>query len=205
VEEYPPAVVVPSGAEAVGEASEPQTIGDRIEVAGSPEWRSVGELFHGFLAADDRNSPPAERLEMANGLLERWGLTDEIRPEDVVASGDRMHTWIEATWPGATWHREWPLLHRLPSRSEAHGSADLVLELEDTFILIDHKTFPGGAERARKAAAGYGGQLKMYANAIEAATGKSLAGAFIHLPVGGMVVLVEHLDSNYPRHHDVPG
>ena len=165
-------------------------IGDRITVAGSPEWRTVGEVFHGFLAADNGDRSPIERREMARGLIERWGLAEALGSEDVVAAADHMRVWIEATWPGARWRREWPLLHRLNNGSLVRGSADLVLELDKALVLIDHKTFPGSADQAREAAVGYGGQIKMYAEALEAATGKELEGAFIHLPVSGMVVEV---------------
>ena len=187
---HPQAVVVPSAVEGTGKAGDLEKLGARITVAGSPEWRTVGEVFHGFLAAHIEGTPPIERLEIARDLIERWGLAGEIRPEDLVATADRLRAWIEATWPDARWHREWPLLHRLDSGALVRGSADLVLELDKTFVLIDHKTFPGNAEQARKAAAGFGGQLTTYAEAIEAATGKKLEGAFIHLPVSGMVVEV---------------
>ena len=188
--EHPPAVVVPSGTESRGETLEPKAIGERIKIQGDPEWRIVGEVFHGFLAAD-RSQEPLERLEMARGLIERWGLADNLRAEDLVAASDGLRKWIKGRWPNASQHREWPIHHRLANGSEVHGSADLVLELESRFVLIDHKTFPGGAEQARAEAAGYGGQLGIYSEALSAATGKKLERAFIHLPVSGMVVEVK--------------
>lgn len=187
---HPPATIQPSTVEAPGTAGEEVRLGERLNIRGEPDWRIVGELFHGFFAADRPDMPPFERLDVARGLIERWGLEGFVRPEALMTAGDRLAEWAATAWPTATWRREWPLLHRLDDGSVVHGTADLVLETSQEFVLIDHKTFPGGAERAREESAGYAGQLRTYAEAVAAATGKTLVGAFIHLPVSGMVIEV---------------
>jgi len=188
--EHPPASMLPSSVDEEGGAGESERLGDRIEVAGTPEWRTVGELFHGFFAADRAMMPPLERQVLAQSLIDRWGLAESLRPEQLTAANDRLRAWIDTRWPDAEPHREWPLLHRLETGPTVRGSADLVLELTDTFILIDHKTFPGSVEQAHAEAANYAGQLRTYAEAIETATGKTLAAAFIHLPVSGVAIPV---------------
>jgi ATP-dependent exoDNAse (exonuclease V) beta subunit len=69
-----------------------------------------------------------------------------------------------------------------------HGTADLVLQYNDGFVLIDHKTFPGSTDQALSEAAKHAGQLRAYARAIAAATGRKELGRFIHMPVVGVVV-----------------
>jgi len=64
----------------------------------------------------------------------------------------------------------------------------LVLAVKQGFVLLDHKSFPGTVSQALKRAAEYAGQVRGYATAIEAATGKKVLSQWIHLPVSGIVV-----------------
>jgi len=151
----------------------------------------VGEAIHGFLAADRPTLDVEERRALARGLLERWGVAFALQPGDLLQASDCLLRWIDARWPGARWHREWPLLRRLPSGTIVRGTADLVIEHADGFAVIDHKSFPGSAEQAAQRALGFAGQLGAYAAAIAAATGRPVTGCFVHLPVVGAVVPVE--------------
>jgi ATP-dependent helicase/nuclease subunit A len=97
---------------------------------------------------------------------------------------------VARRWPAARWHREWPLLHGLAIGTLVRGTADLVLELPDGFVVVDHKSFPGSVADAVARAAGYAPQLGAYASAITAARGKPVHACFVHLPVAGIVVPV---------------
>lgn len=185
--EHSPARLPASGVEGTGRVGDPVRLGERLALTGSPDMEGIGEAVHGFLAADRAGLDGAERLAIASGLLERWGVAESVEASEVLRAGDALRTWVEERWPGATWRREWPLARRLPAGTVVHGRADLVLETGDGLVLIDHKTFPGGVEQARERAASFGGQLAAYAAALEAVTGRELAGAFIHLAVGGVV------------------
>ena len=71
------------------------------------------------------------------------------------------------------------------------GITDLLLELEDGFVVIDHKSFPGNLEYAVKKAQGFAAQLAEYAKLVVAATGKQVLACFIHMPVLGIVIPVD--------------
>jgi len=198
---HPPAVVVPSslvppeGAatpsdEAAGAAGglALERCGERLVLHGDPDMQRVGEAIHGFLAADRSTLGAAERREMARGLLQRWGVPSALAPDDMLVASDRLQQWVEERFPGAVWHREWPLLHRQPSGTIVRGTADLVLEHAGGFTVVDHKSFPGSADRAVARAQAYAGQLGAYAAAVAAATGRPVTGCFVHLPVAGMMV-----------------
>jgi len=90
--------------------------------------------------------------------------------------------------PGATLHREWVVAQRRPEGTILRGRADLVVESESAFMVIDHKTFPGTHAQALERAARYGPQLLAYANALAAHSGRRHAGSFIHLPVIGLML-----------------
>lgn len=195
---YPPAVVVPSslvppdglrddGAEidviAAGAGLAVERYGDRLILRGDPEMQLVGEAIHGFLAADRAALDADERRAIASGLLARWGVATALAPDDLLRASDRLRSWVDARFPGAVWHREWPLLHRQPNGTIIRGTADLVLEHADGFAVIDHKSFPGSAEQAAARAAAFRGQLAAYAAAVATATGRPVTGCFVHLPV----------------------
>jgi len=187
---HPPAVVSPSDLEACGKANPVECIGERLPLAGQPDMASVGNAVHGFLAADRQEADPSVRRALAADVLSRWGLPGVIEPDALLASSDSLSAWIERNWPGATWNREWPVMMRRDDGTVVSGIADLVLETEDGFVVIDHKTFPGNREQAVERASGHAGQLAAYSTAIVLATGRTVTDMFIHLPVSGLVIPV---------------
>ena len=80
---------------------------------------------------------------------------------------------------------------RNPDGSIIRGSADRVIETDKGFVVIDHKSFPGGQDEAVKHAVGFAGQLSAYADCIGKALGKKHMGSFIHFPISGLIVEVQ--------------
>src|SRR6185369_6924741 len=189
---HPPAIAVPSempGPDVLAaDGGALERCGDRLVLAGDPDMQLLGEAVHGFLAADRPTLAADERRAIADGLLRRWGVAAALEPDDLLRAGDRLRAWIDARWPGALWHREWPLLHRQPNGTVVRGTADLVIEHAGGFAVVDHKSFPGGAEQAVVRARGFTGQLGAYAAAVAAATGRPVTECWVHLPVLGAVV-----------------
>jgi ATP-dependent exoDNAse (exonuclease V) beta subunit len=186
----PPAWISPSKIEADGATpGEPESLGDRIPLQGAPEMSALGEAIHGFLAADPGAGHP-DRAGICQQAIERWGVAAHIQAAPILAAADSLKAWVEVRWPGATWLREWPVLHRLDNGSIVRGFIDLVLETDSGFVVIDHKSFPGGRAQAIERAATYAGQLRAYGDGITAATGRPIRGSFIHLPVSGLVIEV---------------
>jgi len=68
----------------------------------------------------------------------------------------------------------------------AHGWIDMLLELPEGYVVIDHKSYPGGnaAEHAKQ----YAPQLAVYKKAVEQATGKPVLKTLIHMPLVGEVL-----------------
>jgi ATP-dependent helicase/nuclease subunit A len=190
VHPHPSASFSPSGAEAPGEVVVTDSLGDRLPVRGHWDEQSMGEAFHRFFAADTHGLAPDERVDIARRLVGVWRLQDSFDPASLVAASDRLRAFLDRRYPGAIWHREWPLRQRLAAGTELRGSADLVLETNDAFVVVDHKTFAGGEEAAIARARGYAGQLAAYAGALAAATGKRDGGRLIHLPLAGLIVEV---------------
>lgn len=191
--EFPPAFVTPSESRDGGApAIQVETIGERIPVSGSPDWADLGSALHGFLCADAAGMPAEGRLALSERLLAGWGVSAAVEPRALLRASDALRAWVESRWPSAVPHREWPLMRRLPEGTVMRGICDLALETTDGFVLVDHKSFPGGGREAAERAAMHAGQLSHYAGAIEAATGRPVIAAFIHLPVSGLVVKLSY-------------
>jgi ATP-dependent exoDNAse (exonuclease V) beta subunit len=187
--QHPPARVLPSAAAAVVcQVGAPLEIGPRLAIRGAPSMELVGQTMHAFFAADRPDAEERVRLDMAQGLLRRYGLEAHLDAADVTAAGARLWSWLQDVLGATHCHREWPVAERLASGSVVGGTADLVACTAGGFALIDHKTFPGTLAAALERLPRYSGQLAAYVRAITAATGTPVTSAWIHLPVLGTVV-----------------
>jgi len=73
----------------------------------------------------------------------------------------------------------------LENNQRMQGWLDMLLELPEGYVVIDHKSYPGGnaAEHAKQ----YAPQLAVYKKAVELATGKPVLKTLIHMPLVGEV------------------
>ncbi|GHV04890.1 DNA helicase [Spirochaetia bacterium] len=166
------------------------SLGHRIAVKGTPDYNYLGDAVHNFLALEQGKRSSTEWQNAAQRLLERYGVLPAIHPADMVEIHKRLTQFVTDTYPGAKVRREWPVSLRESDNRLMQGFIDMLLELDDGFVIIDHKTFPGAhaEERARE----YAPQLAAYRRAVEAAAvesgmGKKVLAALVHLPVIGKV------------------
>ncbi len=190
IEQHPPFSVAPSayqastGAEVA--ARQLAMIGEKTELPQSVDMQLVGEAVHALIAADCSDMAPDTRFDLAATILAGWGVGHVLNPEQLIAFSSRLDGWIQTTWPKAVVRKEWPMKMRLPNRQRMNGWIDMLLELPDGYIVIDHKSFPGSD--ALEKACSYAPQLAVYRQAVELATGKPVLQTLIHMPLQGIVV-----------------
>jgi len=189
--EHPLAATSPDYSDRTWAAAEADVLGAPIPLKAPADPIHLGSAIHGFLAADGPDLSLADRLEMAQGLLERWDIAAAFAPGDLIMMGDRLRKWANDRWPDARWCREWPTLQRLPSGSEVRGITDLILMTPDGLIVIDHKAYTGGPEDARQFALDCADQLQAYTDAAREALGSDDIKMYVHLPLMGATVRVE--------------
>ncbi|MFN7989763.1 MAG: UvrD-helicase domain-containing protein [Thermoanaerobaculia bacterium] len=187
---HPAAFVSASKVEATGATGEPITLGPRLPLRSGTDMELLGDALHAFFGADRPDLSRTERLELAEGLIRRWGVSGALPAESFLAASDALSAFVASRWPEATWCRELPLRRRLPDGSVLSGTADLVLETADGLVVVDHKSFPGSTAESLARAATHAGQLAAYAQTVSEAWGRPVLGTFIHLPIGGIVVPV---------------
>jgi ATP-dependent exoDNAse (exonuclease V) beta subunit len=189
--EHPLAAASPDYSDRTWATVEADVLGEPIPLRAPADPTHLGSAIHGFLAADDPTLPRADRLEMAQGLLERWDVAAALAPKDLIMMGDRLRKWANERWPYTRWCREWPTFQRLPSGSIVRGITDLILMTPDGLVVIDHKAYIGRPEDARQFALDCAEQVQAYADAIGEALGKDSIKMYVHLPLMGAVVHVE--------------
>ena len=193
----PPLHRRPSGEEGHGEYRivERVQLGPRLPFAGTPDMLRLGEAVHAIFASDMPEQSLSERLSRANAILSRWRVP-ELDACDILAACDRLNQHLEKTWPTSQLRRECPVFAKLGEQLVS-GRIDLLAEDNDGFSIIDHKSFPGAQDQWEARAADYGAQLGLYAEAVQAATGRKCDRLYIHMPVVGALLRVErHLRSS---------
>jgi len=188
---FAPAWNRPVFSNAKWEAGEPEILGGPISLSGKPEMMNVGSAIHGFLAADRKEYPRAARLEMADGLLKRWGVDKALKQSDLLEISDRLIKWVASKWPGVKWHREQPIYQRLDSGSVSYGVSDLIIEVPEGLAIIDHKAYPGKPEEAKELVLGFAEQIFFYKNAGRLAAPNSNIYCYVHLPLMGAIISFE--------------
>ena len=179
---------------AVGAVGQLAVTGPRLPLGSeSPQdWSSVGDAFHAFLAADLPGLTQKQRLERARRLLAASELLALLEPDALVRAGDQLRGWVESRWPRAIWHRELPIAGALATAQgsrRVEGTIDLLLEVDDGVVLIDHKTYPGRKDTWCDKASEYAPQLAAYAQVLGMA-GRSVSSQWISFAVTGGVVQI---------------
>jgi ATP-dependent exoDNAse (exonuclease V) beta subunit len=188
--DHPPAWLAPSAMGGTGMADDVEILGPPLLAPTSPFPDGLGNALHAFFAADE-DLAATERQALAADRLRRFGVASKaVRPEVVILAADRLRAWAARRWSDARWLREWPVIRQLAEGTVLRGAVDIVLDTDQGLVIVDHKCVPLGddATNPAKIAAGYGPQVGGYAEALAMATGRPIAGCFVHFPFAGVIV-----------------
>lgn len=164
-----------------------EEIGSRTAIVGNPDMTELGQMVHTFLAVDALQSPEEKRLQLAKRIQGDY-IIHAITAESMLEMSANLQSFLSNRYSNVVaLYREYPIHVKLNGRKAA-GIVDLLVELEDGWILIDHKTFPGTPDKWAEKAQHYLPQLQVYAHAIELASNKPVKEAWIHMPIVGQMV-----------------
>ncbi|TMA29802.1 MAG: ATP-dependent deoxyribonuclease subunit A [Deltaproteobacteria bacterium] len=162
-----------STAEPGGTAAQLATAGARGPTR--PRGKRFGSLVHALLAEAPLTASADEiaRLAAAQGRL------CGAPPEEVSAAARAVeaalrHPLLQRAANSADCRREEPLVHRLADGTILEGVVDLAFREEGGWTLVDFKTDDRPDSQPQ-----YGAQLRLYAAAIEAATGEKVTSAVL--------------------------
>ncbi|RAS31906.1 UvrD-helicase domain-containing protein [Paraburkholderia bryophila] len=183
----PPLWYRPSDAEGgMYAVAESEPIGVRVAITASIEMEMLGSALHLCIA----RVGVAGRGDVADveRILGAWGVAHAVDSAAVVAQVQAFFSWLERRWPGGSVRVEMPLEANRTDGTRLRGRVDLLVDTPDGWVLIDHKSNPGGTSRDDASVQKYGSQLSAYAEAVEKCTGKQVKEQWLYLPVAGRVV-----------------
>jgi ATP-dependent helicase/nuclease subunit A len=181
-------------------------LGPPLSPAGNPAMDSLGNAVHAFLAGDlGPTAPASDREARVLAHLQAFAVPGALRTVDVLVMADRFAAGLAERWPGASLHRENPVRAYRNGRLLV-GEIDLLLDLGDRLVIVDHKSVPfADPSRFEALAAKYAPQLALYAAAAASARQKPVESTWLHLALSGCLVEVRLPDPGaWPPDPDAP-
>ncbi|CAE6934408.1 UvrD-helicase domain-containing protein [Paraburkholderia domus] len=180
----------PSGAEGGAYAvAEVEPVGTRLAISAKADMTTIGTAMHLCIARAGTSGKTD--LDEIDQILVNWGVSDALDKKAVASQVEALLTWVAKRWPDRPVHIEVPIEADRPDGSRLRGRIDFLIDVEDGWILLDHKSNPGGASRDADIANEHGAQLASYAEALTRATGRPVKEQWLYLPVGARAVRVE--------------
>jgi ATP-dependent exoDNAse (exonuclease V) beta subunit len=186
-----PLIFLPSGAapqpckivEEVG-------VGDRIKLAAGADMLKVGNALHACIAASTAVDGIALGTEDVSSIISRSGVAAWLGADDVQRQVMALLEWVASRWPGCRLRSEVPVESLRANGQVLQGRIDLLLEVKDGWVLVDHKANPQGAAHREELLQTYGGQLAAYAEGVTRATGLPVRETWLYMPVAAVAVKV---------------
>jgi ATP-dependent exoDNAse (exonuclease V) beta subunit len=165
---------------------ETDAVGVRLSLAGKPDMASLGTALHLCIARagvlGGISPPDVERI------LKIWAVADSVDKDAVCTQTSAFQAWVAKRWPDCPVYVEVPIEANGPNGTRIRGRIDLLVELPDSWILMDHKSNPGGSARDEDLVAEHGPQLESYSHAVLNTTGKPVSERWLYMPVAARAV-----------------
>ncbi|MFM0009105.1 UvrD-helicase domain-containing protein [Paraburkholderia sediminicola] len=168
--------------------AESEPIGVRVAITANIEMDMLGSALHLCIA----RAAVAGRVRDADveRIISAWGVAHAVDTVAVVAQLQAFFDWLQQRWPSCAVRVEVPIEADRADGTRLRGRMDLLIDTPEGWVLLDHKTNPGGIGRDDALAREHGPQLSAYAAAIESCTGKLVKEQWLYLPVAARMVKV---------------
>ncbi|MDD3587881.1 MAG: 3'-5' exonuclease, partial [Thermoguttaceae bacterium] len=149
-------------------------------------YARFGNAFHEFVAMG-----PEGESSSAEQILAHWNIDKAFAPGFKTAV-DRFYEHVKSKWPGGQIMTEMPITLLTEHGRRYQGYIDFLIETDDGFVIIDHKTHKSNSDdEFGLYASGQKAQLQIYRQAVQKATGKNVFETIIHFPLGSRMYRVE--------------
>jgi len=166
------------------------SLGDRIKLKPGIDMTALGNAIHACMATAFTDPNATFDEDRAARILKGFSLTGAIEPSELVRQIGAIETWIAARWPDCRRHAEIPIESVLPNGQVMQGRIDLLLEVPDGWVVLDHKANPASRDKWNEVATEHSGQLSVYAAALTRATSRSVTETWLVLPVAAGAIRI---------------
>lgn len=160
-------------------------------------YADFGSGIHNAFACWKKDSEKQIRTGLIKELMQRMQLDGHIDATELDERFDYFWNFIQTNYAPSYVIKEVPLIEVTENNGTiTSGIADCILHTDKGLVLIDHKTFPGHFESMamnpehEQYAGKYAGQLQLYRQLIEKATGQKVIAMLLHYVVQGRIVEV---------------
>lgn len=153
-------------------------------------YTDIGNAVHSYMAAlpSVRNASEQSRTKVAERCVAAFGVAGIIPASVIVSAGERFCSWVDANYPGATWHTEMPVSGPRLKGGQWYGTIDLVIEVPNgELIVVDHKSAPIRRDACINKTTEYLGQVRAYREILQA-NGGNVGSSWIHFSLAGVMV-----------------
>lgn len=160
-------------------------IGERVPVASGADMSVLGTAIHACIALSfsDRAKPLTE--DEVGKILAGFAVTEYLSALAVLRQVEAFHMWVNSRWPGGMPHAEIAVQGVLDSGQILNGRIDLLLETNNGWILIDHKSSQLAPDHWDQLAVEHRAQLDAYERAVERGSDRKVLESWLFLPVAG--------------------
>ena len=185
----PPLKFTPSSVEQqICTIEESIALGSRMTLKPGVDMAQLGTAVHGCIGASFTDPGAPLNVEEIEVMLQRMGVGSAVQTQELLGQIAVFIAWIKARWPEAVPYAEIPTEMQMPNGQLLQGRIDLLLKVKGGWILIDHKSNPGGSDRWEAVAQENVGQLVAYKNAVEHASGEKVLESWLFLPIGAVAL-----------------
>ena len=168
-------------------------LGSRMTLKPGTDLALLGTAIHGCIGASFTDSDAPLTLEEIDLMLQRMGVESAVQSQELQGQITVFTTWIKSRWPEAVPYAEIPTELRMPNGQVLQGRIDLLLKVNGGWILIDHKSNPGGADCWEVIAQENVGQLAAYKNAVEQISAEKVLESWLFLPVAAVAIQIDNI------------
>ena len=148
----------------------------------------LGDVIHALICAYDRDIKDFE--EIIQHQLSQYGFDQLIDTPWLERSIGAFYDYIDTTYPDAIIHKELPIQSVDAEGHLINGYIDMLIELPDQLVIIDHKTFvikDYNEEGYTAKAHSYSGQLGVYEQQLSKALMKDVSQKIIYFTLEGIL------------------
>lgn len=168
-------------------------VGTRMVLKPGADMAQLGTAIHGCIGASFTDPSAPLSLDEVDTILQQMQVGNAVKSHELLNQILAFQSWIKSRWPEADPYAEIPTEMKMQNGQLLQGRIDLLLKVNGGWILIDHKSNPGGADRWESIAQENAGQLTAYRNAIEHVSGEKVIESWLFLPISAVALQINSI------------